>query len=258
MNDELPESEHSWLDRLDAIVEGQQAPAPEDDELLHLAGKLAATFAPLRELDAPARTRKQRLGTKLRAQLAASQASRARRWLFRPLMVAAAILLFLLLGPGLIFEISPLGQSLNHSNRTVVGWQMNDLPSVDQYNMVSPPTFPKNQPLLLPTGLGPNAYIVALNGNSYGSSTPILSYLVYTQHAIIYESPSNPIPPQAFQDSSYQVVTFNDQQGFISSTGDGQTRLEWYQDGLLCDIVSNILTVNQMVELAGSLKLTNL
>lgn len=256
MNDELPESENSWLDRLDAIAEGQQPPSPEDDELLHLAGKLAASFAPLRELDAPAREHKQRLGEKLRTQLAASQASRARRWIFRPLMVAAAILLFLLLGPGIIFEISPLGQSMNHTNRTVVGWQMNDLPSVEQYYMVSPPTFPKNQPLLLPTGLGPSAYVIALNSNSYGSNTPILSYLIYTEHAIIYESPSHPIPPQAFQDTSYQVVTFNDQQGFISSTGDGQTRLEWYQDGLLCDLVSGNLTVKQMVELAEALKLT--
>src|ERR1700737_2192913 len=126
MNEKQEEADGMWLDRLDAIADGVDEPSPDDDELLRIALRMHGALAPFRELDAPARAHRQRLRGQLRAQFAPKRSWQ--RWVFRPLMIAAALLLFILLGPGLIFELNLAGQN-NHSNNGVQGWHMSDLPS---------------------------------------------------------------------------------------------------------------------------------
>src|SRR5690349_834215 len=122
MNEKQEEAEGTWLDRLDEIVDGVDEPSPDDDELLQLARHMRVALAPFQELDAPVRAQRQRLKGQLRAKLATQKRS-WQRWVFRPLMVAAALLLFILLGPGLIFELNLAGQNA-HPGANVQGWHM--------------------------------------------------------------------------------------------------------------------------------------
>jgi len=256
MNERPEEVDGAWLDRLDEIVDGVDEPLPDDDELLQLARQMRAALAPLRELDAPARAHRQRLRVHLRARLAHKRSWK--KWVFRPLMVAAALLFFILLGPGLVFELNLAGQSNHagqhdHANNNIQSWRMVDLPATDAYAMLAPARMPRGLVLLVPTNLLPNAYLLAANINTYGANTPVRGYLVYEQNAVIYESVSPPLPAMAYSSPTYQTVYAGDIPIFVTHTGDGYNRLEWYQEGLLCDFVSK-QRVAQMVAMVRQLQ----
>ena len=245
-----------WLDRLDEIATGAAEPSPTDDELLRIAGQLNAAFAPLRELDAPARAHRHRLGMRLRSQLAASPVSPARRlrpWLIRPLIVAAAILLFVLLGPGLIFELNLAGYPGAHHTNSQQSWQATDLPSDLSFAIAPPRKIPHGMVLLLPLNLPPNAYLISINTRTYGSNAPIHAYLVYTQGAQLYESPAQ-TPAGNYITSAYTRVQLGSFSGILLRTRSGQNRIEWYQAGLLCDLVS-IEPVTSMIAMIQHLQL---
>ena len=237
MNEKRDEAEGAWLDRLDEIVDGVDEPSPDDDELLQLAHHMRASLAPLRELDAPASAHRQRLKAQLRVRLAGRKRS-WQRWIVRPLMVAAALLLFILLGPGLVFELNPAAQN-NHLSNNVQGWHMPNLPPVDSYKILSPTHKPSDLVLLVPTNILPNAYLLAITTSTSGANAPASGYLVYEENALIYESPSPPLPAVAYTNPAYQTLYAGNLPVFVMQTGDGNNRLEWYQNGLLCDFVSD-------------------
>lgn len=231
-----------WLDRLDEIVDGVDEPSPDDDELLQIARQLHVALAPFRELDAPARAHRQRLRARLRMQLPPrAHAPVWKKWVLRPLTLAAALLLFILLGPGVIFEVNLASQSNHHSSgaHTSQGWQMTDLPSTESYVIIPAANIPHGLVILLPTNLPPNAYLLAENVNNYGADTPVQGYLVYVQYTLLYEAPSPPLPAAAYSNSNYQTVNMGNIPVLVMHTSHGQNRLEWYQDGLLCDYVSD-------------------
>jgi hypothetical protein len=255
MNERQEEVDGTWLDRLDEIVDGIDELAPDDDELLQLARQMHVALAPFRELDAPARAHRQRLKGHLSAQLAAHKRP-WKRWVLRPLMVAAALLLFILLGPGLVFELNLAGQN-NHLSNDVQGWHMSELPSTLSYDMLSPKHIPPGLTLLVPTNLLPNSYLLAIHTNSYGASAPVQDYLIFEQNALIYESPSLPLPAIAYANSTYQTVYMGKMPIFVSHSGNGydaSNRLEWYQNGLLCDFVSD-QPVEQLLAMVQQLQL---
>jgi hypothetical protein len=235
MHEKQEEADGLWLDRLDEIADGVDEPSPGDDELLQLARHVHVALAPFRELDTPARAHGQRLRRQLRSQLVPQRSWQ--RWIFRPLMVAAALLLFILLGPGFIFESNLAGQN-NHSNAEVPGWHMSDLPSTQSYQVLSLTRMPHSLVLLVPTNLVPNAYVLAMHSSAYGANTSIRSYLIYEQDALIYEAPSPPLPAIAYSNSAYQTVYAGSVPVFVIHTAAGNNRLEWYQNGLLCDFIS--------------------
>lgn len=240
-----------WLDRLDEIAEGAETPSMEDDELLRLAGQLSAALAPLRDLDAPARAHRTHLKASLHAQFAANRARVWKKRLFRSLTMAAAILLFVLLGPGLVFEFSTVGNSNNHESRSGQGWQAAGLPPDTNFIVAPPQSIQRGLTLLMPTHLAPNGYILALNTNSYGSNTPLNIYLFYMQNARIYESPSQPLPADAFSNTAFPLVQLGYYNGILLRTTDGQNRIEWYQGGLLCDMVSHEPVANMIAMIEG-------
>lgn len=255
MKDRRADVEDVWLDKLDAIAAGDEQPSPGDDELLHIAGRLADALAPLGEVDAGTRAHKQRLGAHLRLQLAASKKTRLmKRWAFRLIMVAAALLVFMVLGPGLIFEIAPGAIQNNHINgaQTQQGWRMLALRSTSAYTIATPGNLTHGVTLLLPTEIAPDGYLVAVSIDKYGSYMKIASYLVYEQDAIFYETPSRPFPPDAYGISVYQTVSIGKTSGFLYQEPGGTNRLEWYQAGLLCDLVSR-LPAGQLIMMADEL-----
>ena len=101
--DRFEKVEESWMARLDAIAAGEELPTSDDDELLHVAGQLSAALTPLRRLDSDAEARRQQVGSQLRMRRAAMT---LKTWGTRSLVLAVALLLFLLLGPGLIFMVN--------------------------------------------------------------------------------------------------------------------------------------------------------
>src|SRR5215469_839286 len=243
MKDRRAGAEDAWLDKLDAIAAGDEQPAPRDDELLHIAGRLAAALAPLGELDAGARAHKQRLGSQLRLQLAASKKTRlVKRWAFRSIMVAAALLVFIVLGPGLLFQIIPGASQNNHTNgaQTQQSWQMLTLRSTSAYTIATPANLTHGVTLLLPWEIAPDGYLIAISIDHYDSTRKIASYLVYEQDAIFYETPSRPFPPDIYETSAYQTVSISKTRGFLYQDPGGTNILEWYQAGLLCDLVSRL------------------
>ncbi len=255
MKDRRADVEDVWLDKLDAIAAGDEQPSPGDDELLHIAGRLTAALAPLGELDAGARAHKQRLGSQLRLQLAASKKTRlVKRWAFRSIMVAVALLVFMVLGPGLLFQIAPGASQNDHTNgaQTQQGWQMLTLHSTSAYTIATPANLTRGIALLLPTEIAPDGYLVAISIDNYGNNVKIASYLVYEQDAIFYETPSRPFPPDAYAISVYQTVSIGKTRGFLYQEPGGTNRLEWYQAGLLCDLVSK-LPAGQLIMMADEL-----
>ena len=251
MSEKREEADGQWLDRLDEIVDGVDESSPGNDELLQLARHMRVVLAPLRELDTPARAHRQRLKGQLRAQLA-TQRSWPRR-VFRPLMVAAALLLFILLGPGLIFELNQAGGN-SHLSKHVKGWRMPDLSSVESFDMLSPTHLPSDLVLMVPTNVLPDAYLLAINAKTHEANSTIQSYLIYEQNALIYESPSSPPPALAYTDPIYQIAYVGNTAVFITQTSDGNNRLEWYQNGLLCDFVSD-QPVAQLLAMVQQLRL---
>jgi hypothetical protein len=95
-----------WMERLDAIVEGQSQPGPEDDELLQMAGRLMEALAPLSHLDESAQVRRQVLETRLRRRLL--RATPSARCRLQPVLATLVVLLFLVIGPGLLFLLNPI------------------------------------------------------------------------------------------------------------------------------------------------------
>ena len=235
-----------WLDRLDEIATGNDEPSPGDGELLQLAAQLASTLAPLRELDAPALAHRQRLATRLRMQYDLASSSRAprlwKKWLFRPLVAAAAILLFILLGPGLIFELNlPAGSAGAHPHPpagNAQNWQAGNLPFDTSFTIVPPTAIPRGLTLLLPLSLPSNAYLVSIDTGDSNGGTPTNGYLIYTPYVHIYESPSQLLPTRAYTSSTYTFIKIGSVNALLLRTGDGENRIEWYQAGLLCDMVS--------------------
>ncbi|HEV2580570.1 MAG TPA: hypothetical protein VGT44_06920, partial [Ktedonobacteraceae bacterium] len=154
------------------------------------------------------------------------------------LVTAAAILLFVLLGPGLIFELNLAGNPGARINGGASTSLVSDLPSDLSFAILSTKDIPRGLTLLLPTNLAPNGYLVATTMNNYGSSVPVNLYLVYTQNAHLYESPSPPLPTEAYANSSYSTIQLGSSSGILLHTSNGENRIEWYQSGLLCDMVS--------------------
>lgn len=246
------ERDDAWAARLDKIVEGFDAPTPQDDELIALANMLSAELAPLRELDASARAHREQLRARLRSRAANSRS--LKKWLMRPLLVAAALVLFFLLGPGLIFELSP-GSSQKHTQnqKGPIGWQMADLPATLYILVIPPRAMLRGLQLLLPGE--PGQSVVALAANSHYE--PVANYyLVYEARALIYEMPSQPLPSFAFENSTYQTVSLGYTNALLMQTSNGENRLEWYQNGLLCDMVSD-QPVALMAQIARDLRLVS-
>lgn len=264
----------AWLDRLDAIASGNDVPTPEDDDLLHVAGKLSATLAPLQEMDSAADLRRHRLSTRLRTQLIEREhitkkfpfwslsRSSARRWLARSLVAAVAVLLFLALGPGLLFEIKPAPSTNTPGGLVGVGvgkgpyeWTMRDLSSPYSYTIPAPDKLPQGVTLLIPTQVPPNAYVIEISATpaDTGSGMDIQSYLIFSENVLLYETPVDALPPEAFKNPAYETVYIGDIKGLLEPGSGGYNRLEWYQDGFVCDLVGK-LTVGQLITIARQLR----
>jgi hypothetical protein len=276
--DNFDDMDISWMDKLDAIaidgntypIETSSARSEDDDdqELLRLAERLSLTLAPLRELHASDRAQKQRLKVRLKATLAQNV---RKRWWFRTLTFAAAILMFLLLGPGVLLEIS----FANHSNRgggigvsdpaqQIVTGTPTTSPHTFILNPTRPPApKPHSIPVphmgikvLLPPVNTPDAVEVdspfsLLQGgvlNKY-----FAHYMVAGQDVYLYEDPGTPpTSPNAF--NGLNLVSIGHIKGWLNQDTSGNNILNWFQDGFYCQITSP-LPISQLADFASHFQL---
>ncbi len=242
--DRFEKVDERWMERLDAIAAGEERPSPDDDELLHVAGQLSAALTPLRRLDSAAEARRQRVGSRLRARHAIQT---LKVWGARSLVLAVALFIFLLLGPGLIFMVnrdsashhSTLSASASHiaaANQAATGRAIprTQAPTlrIDLIRAVSP--LPAHE-YLIDSGLD------SLNGAFFRYYAQYRISGQGAQDIFLYEQPaalfSFPLPSTGMQPITVRGlsgVSFRNDSGFFT--------VRWTEDGLTCQLASLLPT----------------
>lgn len=235
--------DEAWMNRLDAIASGDDLPSADDDELLHVAGQLSAALTPLRNLDSAAEVRKQRVGSHLRTHRVAQSLS---VWGRRSLVFAAALLIFLLLGPGLIFMVnfnlsahrgatasaSPTGQAATASATTR---SVPALPTpTTRFDLIRISTLPAHEHLI-DSGLD----FVAGTFFRYYAQYRITGQgeqdiFFYEQPSLLFAFPLPSTSAQAINVHGIQAVTFRNTTGYYT--------IRWTQDNLTCQLASLLPT----------------
>jgi hypothetical protein len=236
----------AWLDQLDAIVAGHESQAASDDELLHLAQRLTIELAPLRTMNRTAEQRRLRLLGRLRARQA--QAFRKRR-----LSVRAALLVALLLV--VVLASGTLGAGALASVWSAASRAWSAATSLQQLQGVSVAQLERPHPGLHPLPLLPTALPRDAEGSAYGVITDahdpnllkvfVADYRIAGQDVLLYEQPSGfPLTSPAAQ-----TVAIGTIDGQVFADAAGNHALQWYQDGMECQLTS-MLSVERLVALA--------
>ncbi len=247
--------DEAWMERLDAIATGEELPSPEDDELLYVAGQLSAALTPLRTLDNAAEARRQHVGSQLRMRRIALT---LKVWGTRSLVVAAALLIFLLLGPGLIFLVNLNGSSphsglpASASKYTVatgtartraIPPALTPASSIDLIRAVSP--LPAHQ-YLIDSGLD------SING---------AFFRYYAQYRItgqgeldifLYEQPAS-LFAFSLPATGVQPVTVRGLSGVSFRNDTGFYTIRWTEDGLTCQLAS-LLPTSTLITFANQFR----
>jgi hypothetical protein len=245
-----PEEEQptsAWLDELDAIAAGRDSPAADEDDLLQLAQRLTITLAPLRTMNRPAEQQRQRLLGRLRA--AQARAARKQPLRARPALLVALLLLVVLasgtLGAGVLSGLWGAASQV---------W--NAATSLQQVQGVSLAQLARAHPGLHPLPLLPAALPGDTAGSAYGVITDahdpnllkgfVADYQIGGQDVALFEQPSSfPLTSSAAQSISIGAL-----QGQVFEDDAGNHALQWYQDGMQCQLTSR-LPVERLVALAS-------
>lgn len=230
-----------WLEKLDAIVAGEDIPSAGDDELLHVAARLATTLAPLKEMDRAAEIRRQHFLLYLRARQN-NVTHQPRRRLSRSFRLATVLLLLMLV----IGIISTEGLTALWSSAT----------SLDQIKGLSVASLSRPHAGLRPLPLLPAVLPTDTQASTYGvisdTSDPnvltlfVADYHIAGQDVLLYEQPSD-VP---FSSSVAKTVYIGNIEGQLFQDGAGTNALQWYQHGMICQITSK-LPVERLVALAS-------
>lgn len=235
--------ERDWLDNLEAMMAGT-APFPdgEDEELLHVATRLASALAPLRE--------RARMKAHINAYPLPRLHARS-RWMRRPhprtgLLVAALVLLV-----GMLMSISAIGTA---PFWTGTRQALHASTSLDQINGVSIASLARAhggfRPLpLLPTGpftLQAATYGVLTDATDPKSMTAFVAgYRIEGHDVQLYEQPSD----VAFLSTTAQIVRIGVREGQLFEDDAGNHALQWYQNDMLCQLTSK-LPVTLLLQIA--------
>lgn len=233
----------SWLGRLDAIAAGEDLPSADDDELLHVAGQLTAALTPLRSLDSAAEARKQRVGSHLRSRRAISA---LKVWGGHSLVVAAALLIFVLLGPGLIFMVN-LNTSVHHGRTALASPVKQTTTATTTTRVIAPLLTPTGRfDLIRPSALPKQERLVD-SGIDFAGNTFLRYYAQYRitgqgkLDIFLYEQPS-PLFSFPLPATGVQTITVHGVQGVSFRNASGYYTIRWMQDDLTCQLASLLPT----------------
>ncbi len=238
----------AWLNRLDAIVAGENDPSASDDDLLQLATRLVTALAPLQEMRRAAERRGQRLPSHLRVKYARVTHKRVHR-LSRLSLLVAILLIFVL-----VVGIVSTGGLAAIWGRAAQVWHAST--SLDQIKGLSvaslsrPHAGLKPLPLLpafLPGDTQAAAYgVITDQANPNVLNTFVADYSIAGQDLLLYEQPSY----GPFTSSIAKTVQIGTIEGQLFQDDAGNNALQWYQHGMACQITSK-LAVERLVALAS-------
>lgn len=237
-----------WLDNLEAIMAGD-APLPdeEDEELLHVATRLASALAPLREMAGTNASRNASALPSMPTKL---------RWMKLPqaplrtgLLVAALLLLV-----GILGSISAIGTAPFFNGTSQV---LHASTSLDQINGVSIASLARPHAGLKPLPLLPTTGPFTLQASTYGVLTDasdansmtafVAGYRINGHDVLLYEQPSD----VAFLSTTAQSVRIGTREGQLFEDDAGNYALQWYQNNMLCQLTSK-LPVALLLQVARS------
>jgi hypothetical protein len=257
--DRFEKIDERWMERLDAIAAGEERPSPDDDELLHVAGQLSAALTPLRQLDSTAEARRRQVGSRLRARHAVQL---LKVWGVRSLVLAVALLIFLLLGPGLIFMVNLDGAS-HHSTFSA---SASHVAAANQ--AATGRAIPRTQTSTLrieliraASPLPAHEYLIASGLDSLNGAffRYYAQYRITGQGALdifLYEQPaalfSFPLPS-----SGVQPITVRGLSAVSFRNGSGFFTIRWTEDGLTCQLAS-LLPTRTLIMFADQFQVTTI
>ena len=246
-NDDYDET---WLAKLDAIVARSETPSQEDDELLHVAAKLVDALSPLNKLETPRRhnlnpTSK---NPQLQHSTTVSMISR-KRSLLRVLLTTAA-LLFVLFG---VVGACPMTTQVSIATRNVGQQIWQEATSFEQIDASSIAFLAVKRagvrpllPEVVPADTQSIEFgIVTDDTNAQNFAAFVAEYRIAGQDVSVYEQNANLVTAS----SAAQNVTFGINEGHLFQDNAGNSILQWYQDGMTCQIAST-LPIHELLTLA--------
>jgi hypothetical protein len=228
-----------WLDNLEAIMAGD-APLPdeENEELLHVATRLASALAPLREI---AGTNISQNASALPHLQAKSRGMRLRA-LQAPLRARLLVAVLLLL-VGMLGSISAIGTAPFWDGTSQA---LHASTSLDQINGVSIASLARPHAGLKPLPLLPTTGPFTLQASTYGVLTDasdansmtafVAGYRINGHDVLLYEQPSD----VAFLSTTAQRVRIGTREGQLFEDDAGNHALQWYQNNMLCQLTSQL------------------
>ncbi len=246
MNPEEAQPTQAWLDRLDAVVAGHESPAANEDELLQLAQRLTTGLKPLRTMNRAAEQHRQHLLRRLRTR----HVRKVQRPAYRSRLVLVALLLIVILASG------ALGTKVVASVWGMTSQVWKAATSLQQVQGISIAQLAQPHPGLHPLPLLPSALPHDTEGSTYGVITDahdpnllkvfVAAYRIAGQDVSLYEQPSS-FP---LTSSAAQTIMIGALEGQVFQDGAGNYALQWYQDGMACQLIST-LPVERLVALAS-------
>jgi len=240
----------AWFAKLDAIVTGRKTPAPEDDDLLHVAAKLADALSPLNTSDRS--DVRDSHSTSVNSQLQQHIIAPARSGkssLLRILLTTAAVL-FVLFG---IVGACPANTQVVAATRNVGQhiWQATtSFEQIDASSIALLAAKRSGVRPLLPATVPANTQsvefgIITDDTNSQAFRAFTADYRITGQDVSIYEQAENLVVPS----SAAQNVSVGLSEGHLFQDNAGNSILQWYQDGMTCQMAS-MLPAHELLTLA--------
>lgn len=238
-----------WLDNLDAIVAGDAHPPQEDEELLHVATRLASALAPLREKARSSAPSRQYTHSRMPFRQDRVKQGTRQRLSSGRLLVSAMLLLVCL-----IIVFSTIGvATLWHGAHQVlqVSTSLDQIAGIPIASLSPPHAGLKPLPLLprvLPANTQASTYGVLIDASNPDIMTTFVAdYHINEQDVQLFEQPSD----VAFFSTTAQTVQVGMRQGQLFQDEMGNRALQWYQNNMLCQLTSK-LPVALLIQLAST------
>ncbi len=242
--------DEAWFARLDAIVAGRETPTPEDDDILHVAAKLAAAFSPLNQQETFDMRDVQSTHANPQRHLPPVVAARSRkRSVLQTLLITAAVL-FVLFG---IVGACPANTQVAAATWNVGQhvWQAaTSFEQIDASSLALLAAEKAGVHPLLPVTVPANTQsvefgIITDETNPRAFRAFVADYRITGQDVSLYEQATNLVLPS----SEAQNMSVNTYEGHVFQDTVGNSILQWYQDGMTCQMAS-ALPVHELLALA--------
>ncbi len=240
----------AWFAKLDAIVTGRETPTPEDDDLLHVAAKLADALAPLNNSDRLEVRDSHGINVNPQRQHHTIAVARSRKSLLLRVLLTTAAVLFVLFG---IVGACPVNTQVVAATRSVGQQIWQDATSFEQIDASSIALLAAKKSgirPLLPTTVPAETQSVEFGIITDDTNPQVFraftaDYRITGQDVSIYEQATNLVVPS----SAAQNVSVNTYEGHLFQDNAGNSILQWYQDGMTCQMAST-LPAHELLTLA--------